>query len=182
MTTHMGKNQLERILEIDRILRDRGSCTKQEMVERFEVSEKSVERDFSYRAEIVPRQACGTTLYRDRLHTPLEYNRLDDQYSYTDKNYFLPAVSLSEGEALALTLSSEILNHFNAVGEFEQLRESFTRLSAYLPDKVMVDLSRLNSRVSVITEQQTLLHSNVWKVLMDCVRENRSVRVLGEVY
>ncbi|QEN07327.1 WYL domain-containing transcriptional regulator [Oceanispirochaeta crateris] len=160
----MGKNQLERILEIDRILRDRGSCTKQEMVERFEVSGKSVERDFSY--------------MRDRLHTPLEYNRLDDQYYYSDKNYFLPAVSLSEGEALALTLSSEILNHFNAVGEFEQLRESFSRLSAYLPDKVKVDLSKINNRVSVITEQQTLLQSGVWKVLMDCVRENRSVRVL----
>lgn len=163
MRTHVGKNQLERILEIDRILRDRGSCTKQEMVERFEVSEKSVERDFSY--------------MRDRLLAPLEYNRLNDQYIYTDTNYFLPAVSLSEGEALALTLSSEILNHFNAVGEFDQLRESFTRLSAYLPDAVKVDLSKINNRVSVITEQQTLLHTDVWKVLMECVRENRTVKV-----
>ncbi|MBF9018480.1 MULTISPECIES: YafY family protein [unclassified Oceanispirochaeta] len=159
----MGKHQLERILEIDRIIRDRGSCTKQEMVERFEVSEKSVERDFSY--------------MRDSLLAPLEYNRFNDQYIYTNKNYFLPAVSLSEGEALALTLSSEILNHFNAVGEFDQLRESFNRLTAYLPDAVKVDLSRINNRVSVITEQQTLLAPDVWSTLMECVRANRQVRV-----
>jgi len=159
----MGKNQLERILEIDRILRDRGSCTKAEMVERFEVTEKSIERDFSY--------------MRDRLNAPLEYSRQNDQYIYTDKNYFLPAVSLSEGEVLALTLSSEILNHFNQVGDFEDLRNSFSRLTAYLPDQVQVDLSRLNNRVSVITEQQTALPRDVWNTLMDCVRENRAVRL-----
>jgi len=64
----MSKNQLERILEIDRVIRDRGSYTKKEAVERFEVSDKSVERDFAY--------------MRDRLGVPQEYNQLNDQYVF----------------------------------------------------------------------------------------------------
>jgi len=159
----MGKNQLERILVIDRILRDRGGCSKNELVERFEVSEKSVERDFMY--------------MRDRLNAPLDYDRLKDLYFYSDPSYFLPAVSMSEGEVWALAMSGEILNHFNAVDSFQELKDSFARLASYLPETVRVDLSQLNNRVSVITDKQTTLCDKVWKTLMDCVRENKRIRV-----
>ena len=159
----MGKNQLERVIQIDRIIRDRGGCTKQELTERFEVSEKSVERDFAY--------------MRDRLMAPLEYDRFKELYTYTDSSYFLPAVSMTEGQVLALSLSSEILNHFNSVGDFEDLRKSFARLADYLPDEVKVDLSRINNRVTVITEQQSPMPQDVWNVLTECVRANRQIKI-----
>ncbi len=159
----MGKNQLERILQIDRIIRDRGGCTKKELTERFEVSEKSIERDFAY--------------MKDRLMAPLEYDRHKELYVYTDSSYFLPSVSMTEGQILALSLSSEILNHFNAVGEFGQLKESFDRLAAYLPDEVQVDLSRINNRVTVITDQQSPLSDKVWHVLTECLRGNRLIKL-----
>ncbi|OQY35704.1 MAG: hypothetical protein B6241_00500 [Spirochaetaceae bacterium 4572_59] len=114
----MGKNQLERILGIDRIIRDRGGCTKEELLVLFEVSGKSVERDFAY--------------MRDRLHAPLDYNRHNELYTYSDSSYFLPSVSLSEGEVMALALSSEILNHFNYVDDFNELRDSLGRMTSYL--------------------------------------------------
>ena len=158
----MGKNQLERVLQIDRIIRDRGGCTKQELTERFEVSEKSIERDFVY--------------MKDRLMAPLEYDRHKDLYVYTDSSYFLPSVSMTEGQVLALSLSSEILNHFNAVGEFDQLRESFEHLAAYLPDEVQVDLSKINNRVTVITEQQSPLSDKVWQTITECLRGNRLIK------
>ncbi|MDC7233905.1 MAG: WYL domain-containing protein [Spirochaetales bacterium] len=154
---------MERILEIDRIIRDRGGVTKEMLVSRFEISEKSVERDFSY--------------MRDRLAAPLEYDRFKGLYIYSDENYFLPSISMSEGEVMALALSSEILNHFSTTEDFQQLRESFGRLASYLPEKIQVNLSDLNNRVTVISEQPTKVNNSVWKVLMEGVKENKAVRV-----
>ena len=84
----MGKNQLERILEIDRILRDRGGVSKEELASRFDISDKSVELDFSF--------------MRDRLAAPLEYDLFKSLYIYTDSSYFLPAISMSEVQAMVL--------------------------------------------------------------------------------
>ena len=140
------------------------ASAKKELISRFEVSDKSIERDFSY--------------MRDRLLAPLDYDRMRDLYFYSDSSYFLPAVSLSEGEVMALALSSEILNHFTSVDDLRQLKEAFSRLAGYLPEEVKVDLSHLNNRVSVITEQQTRLPPDVWNVMMEAVRENSQVSVL----
>ena len=84
----MGKNQLERILEIDRILRDRGGVSKEELVTSFDISKKSVEQDFSF--------------MRDRLAAPLEYDLFKCLYIYTDSSYFLPAISMSEVQEMVL--------------------------------------------------------------------------------
>jgi predicted DNA-binding transcriptional regulator YafY len=101
----MGKNQLERILEIDRILHDRGSCSKEELSARFEISEKSVERDFSY--------------MRDRLAAPLSYDRFKNLYVYSDSSYFLPAISMSEGEVMEPTELFSIIRE--NIGDLEGL-------------------------------------------------------------
>jgi len=70
-----AKNHLERILYIDTAIRNKVYPAKKRFVEHFEVSAKTIERDFEY--------------LRDRLGAPLEYSNERRGYYYTDENYFL---------------------------------------------------------------------------------------------
>ena len=88
-------SQTERIFDIDRRIRERGSFTIREIVEKFEVSERQVKRDIEY--------------LRDRLNMPMIWDYSLHAYRY-EKPTSLLAYS-SEKTLIFLSLLRSIMNN-----------------------------------------------------------------------
>jgi proteasome accessory factor B len=121
---NMGKNHMERILHIDRLLREDGYPCRRDIAEAFEVSIKTVERDLEY--------------MRDRLGAPVAYDRNRRGYFYEEPGFYLPALYMSEGDALALFLSHHVGSAWRGTPFSETAQKAWEELSRLLPREVAI--------------------------------------------
>ena len=124
----MSKLRLERLLAIDSLIRSGIKQTQKSLSEATEVSDRTIRSDLCF--------------LRDRLNAPLENNRTKGYY-YTDPNWRLLSISLSQGELFALTLGARMLSAYAGSTYIDELEKAVTRLSERLPDKTLVDLQQL---------------------------------------
>lgn len=158
---YKSKNHLERILEIDKKIRSDRFPTKKELSERFEVSKKSIERDFSY--------------MRDRLNAPIEYNAKHKGYYYTDKSFFLPGNMFTEGELLSLILSNKVISTAGSSPLQEQMTISLDKLASYLPDKINTEYHNILSKLTIISDASIPIDKKVWKSILEALRNNYKI-------
>jgi predicted DNA-binding transcriptional regulator YafY len=78
---------------------------------------------------------------RDRYNAPLDYQK-DKGWHYTDSDWRLPSISLSQGELFALTLGARMLESYAGNAYIEELRSAIARLSERLPEATWVDLQK----------------------------------------
>ncbi len=85
---------LERLLQIDALLRSKQRHTADSLAKELEISERTVRNDLNF--------------LRDRYGAPLEYTR-QQGYHYTNPDWRLPTIALSKGELFALTVGARML-------------------------------------------------------------------------
>ena len=78
-----------RIIQIDEMLRGGAYVKINSLVQKFEVSQRTIERDFER--------------LRDDLKAPLEYDKSKNMYHYTDSTFSIPNVILTEGELFTVS-------------------------------------------------------------------------------
>jgi predicted DNA-binding transcriptional regulator YafY len=154
-----GKNQLERILEIDNKIRKGGFPDKKSFADCFEVSNKSIERDFEY--------------MRDRLNAPLAYDKCKRGYYYTDNSYFLPGDMMSDSEIFTLLMSQQIVGSLGDSPIKDKLEATCKGLSKYLPDELKNEFDLSLSHFTIISEPTVIIDGDQWKLILRSVRENR---------
>jgi predicted DNA-binding transcriptional regulator YafY len=108
---------------------------------------------------------------------PIEYDAHRHGYFYSDESFSLPALSLSEGDLLAILVADRALSSYRNSPFYERMQQVFNRLAAFLPDRVSVHSSELAGNVSVIAEPVTEIKPQVWETLQRCLNEERSVRI-----
>ena len=143
---------LERLLKIDSLLRSGIKQTQKSLAEATEVSDRTIRSDLNF--------------LRDRLNAPLENNRTKGYY-YTDHNWRLPSISLSQGELFALTLGARMLSAYAGSTYINELETAVTRLSERLPDKTLVDLQQLAEERIMFGAGAEIINLNpqVWQQL-----------------
>jgi predicted DNA-binding transcriptional regulator YafY len=127
--------RLERLLRMDGIIRSGSYPSVEVFKERFEVSERTVLNDVRF--------------LKDRFYAPLEYSRSCRGYFYTDKNWKLPSLPVTEGQLLALFLSIEVTERYLGTSFERPLREAIGQISELLPDDVLVSMSELAHHYSI---------------------------------
>jgi predicted DNA-binding transcriptional regulator YafY len=100
--------RLERLLTIDQLLRSGKRITQGILTEHLEVKERTVRNDLHF--------------LRDRYFAPLEYDQSAKRWYYTDPNWRLPSISLSQGELFALTLGAKMLESYAGSAYEKELR------------------------------------------------------------
>ena len=88
---------LERLLQLDALLRSNQRQTNNSLAEALEVSDRTIRNDIAF--------------LRDRYHAPLDYKR-NLGWHYTDPDWRLPSISLSQGELFALILGARMLEAY----------------------------------------------------------------------
>lgn len=125
------RQQLERIMEIDRRIRNGEYPNADRLAELLEVSRRVVfnDRDFMI----------------NRMGAPIAYDRNRMGWYYTDRTWPLPGMIVTEGELLAFFLSVEISKRYLGSAMESALRSAVEKISRGVKGPVSVDMDRLRS-------------------------------------
>lgn len=118
---------VQRMQWLDEQLRRDAFPTAAQAVARFEVSRRTFYRDVDY--------------MRLMLGAPIAYDRGRRGYRYTDKTFSLAAVTLSEGELLALLVAEHLLKQYEGTPFGPSLAHAVEKIAGSLNEPVTVDLS-----------------------------------------
>lgn len=158
----MAKNHIERILHIDKLLREDTYPSRKEIAETFEVSVKTIERDLEY--------------MRDRLGAPLEYDRERRGFYYNTEGFYLPALFMSEGDALALFLSHHFGSAWSGTPLADTAKTAWKQLSRLLPEGVSISPAVFSENV-VLIDRSVSCAAEHWLTLLSCAQAKRKITV-----
>ncbi len=158
-----SKTQAERLLALDKQLRDNKypNCTS--FAAEWEISTKTAQRDLEY--------------LQDRMGAPLEYDALKRGYFYTEPTFMLPAVQMNEGELAALLMGSKVLEQFQGTPMADKLTAVFEKLSAFLPDNITVRPEELFSQFSFISPPAMPISSKVWNTVVQALENRQMIEI-----
>jgi predicted DNA-binding transcriptional regulator YafY len=89
---------------------------------------------------------------KDDWGAPLAFDREKNGFYFTDPAWRLPPIRLTEGELICFFAAERILRRLSATSEVQLARSALRRLTAFLPDEVMVDLGALEDAISFAPE------------------------------
>lgn len=144
------RQQLERIMEMDRRIRAGGYPNAESMAEVLEVSRRVVFNDREFMI--------------NRLGAPIEFDRERGGWYYTDETWALPGVIVTEGELLAFFLSVEVSKRHMGTELDSALRSAVEKISKGVRGPVSVDMETLREHYSFTGP--TLIAANE-KALLD---------------
>ncbi|MEA5536915.1 helix-turn-helix transcriptional regulator [Crocosphaera sp. XPORK-15E] len=160
-TTALSPRRLERLLQMDQLLRNHGRITQPMLAEKLEVTQRTIRDDLHF--------------LQDRLMAPLDYNKKEGWY-YTNSTWRLPSISLSIGELFALTLGARMLQSYAGSAYEKELRSSIERLSERLPEQTWIDLQQLaDERIVFRSGAETNLDPEIWQKLLEASRASKRI-------
>ncbi|NQU40386.1 MAG: WYL domain-containing protein [Lentisphaerae bacterium] len=157
------KPQYRRLLFIDREIRRANYPNCRSLAAEWEVSPKTIQRDIDY--------------LRYELNAPIAYDPVHFGFAYTEPNYHMPAISISESDLFAVCVAEQALRAFRNTPLHARLLSVFNKIEDSLPDRVSVHPAWLDSRVTVFAEPITAIRPEVWETVAIAMRENRRLAI-----
>ncbi len=127
------------------------------------MSPKTIQRDIDY--------------LRDELGAPLTYDPLKHGYVYTEPNFSLPAIRMSESDLFAVCVAQTVLGQYRNTPLHGKLSRVFDQIREALPDKTRLDPAWLSERIVVFPDPATRIDPGIWDVLAQGIRENRRLAI-----
>lgn len=162
------KSQLLRLVFIDRKIREGMQSGRlancRSMAEEYEVSAKSILRDIDY--------------LRNQRDAPLDYDPKRRGYFYTEENYALPALTLNESDLFAICIAEKVLQQHKDMPVYRKLQTVFQKIAEFLPDKITVHPSWVETRLSALAEHQTRLDPEIWEKVAKALQLNQVLKFL----
>jgi len=158
-----GKTQFSRLLELDRQIRQSKYPNCLTFSRDWEVSQKTVQRDIDF--------------LRDQLGAPIDYDREKKGYYYADSNWFLPSLSLSEGDLLALLVGAKALEAYRGTPVARELERIFAKIAELLPDKLSVRPELVFNRFTFTSPPAKPVDEKTWTTLVRGLLNQRSVKI-----
>ena len=112
---------------------------------------------------------------RDVMKVPIEYDASKKSFYYTQENYYLKAVPLTEGELFSIALFDQLLEQYRNTPLEEALKNIFTKIVQSLPDNVSVDTGFLNSQVSFISDKIRNIDLKVFQTIFSAMQKKRTI-------
>lgn len=126
-----------------------------------EVSDRTIRNDIAF--------------LRDRFSAPVEYSP-QKGYHYTDPNWRLPSINLTQGEVFALTLAARMLECYAGSPYIEELRSAIARLGERLPEQTYLNLQHLtNEQIVFRPGAAAKLDPDTWHGLEQACQSSRQV-------
>jgi len=163
----MGRSHFEekvrtnRILLIDELIRSGSYPNAVSMSKKMEVSDRTIQRDIEY--------------LRLFYNAPLEYDALRRGYFYTEPNFFIKSVLLTEGELFSIALFDRLLEQYRNTPLEGHLRNIFRKILEALPQQITVNSSLLNSHVSFIPDQAGTIDPNVFEAVFKALSTRKTI-------
>jgi predicted DNA-binding transcriptional regulator YafY len=159
------KPQFVRLIWVDEQIR-RGMRTERLMnarslAEGYEVSQRTIQRDVDY--------------MKWQLGAPLEYDARRYGYYYTEPDYKMPALNISQGDLFLVTIAQKVLEQYRGTPLYERLESVFEKLHESIPDKVSIDPSWIDERFSFFPDAAPTVDADIWSVCLNGLKESKTV-------
>ena len=151
-----------RIVKIDELLQSGRWYTAKEIAKSIEdgsYSSRTIQRDIEY--------------MRDTLNAPIESD--SHGYHYTEKNFFIKSIPLTEGEALSVAILNPLLEQYRNTPLENQLRSVFQKITNCLPNRITVDTSFLNPRITFIPDRIENIKPELFTTIFDAIKKGFSI-------
>ena len=158
-----GRQQLERILRIDQLIRSGQYPSPDQLAEDLEVSRRVIFFDRQFMI--------------DRLHAPIKFDRRRGGWYYTDATWMLPSTMVTEGELLAFLLATEVA--LQSVGSDLQvpLLSAVEKISQSLQGPVQIDLESLRAHCSFARPVGLSVQPALLAQVLTALREQQSLQI-----
>ena len=148
---------------LDKKLREKSYPNCSSMAEEWEVSAKTFQRDIDY--------------LKYELNAPIEYDSQKHGYYYTEPNFSLPAMSISESDLFAICIAENALRAFKNTPLYKTLATVFEKIQDSLPEKTSAKPTWFSDRILVFPEPVTTIQPKTWESIAKALRDNRRLQI-----
>ena len=162
--TGVGRNAFARIQSIHAAIKARKYPNVPRLAEELEVSTRAVERDLE--------------MMRDFMGAPIVYSYSHKGYYYSDENFSIPKIRMTEGELVAVFLGKKLLAKYKGHPYEKSIKSAYTKIQALFPEYEVVDYDEIEQTVSFAVEdtrgdRQKLLE--YYQILQGAILESKTV-------
>lgn len=155
-----NKVQRYRLLQIDEEIRSGKFPNATSLSKKIEVSSRTIQRDIEY--------------MRDMYNAPIEFDAYKNGYYYTEENFYIKSVPLSEGELFSVALFDQLLEQYKNTPLENDLRSVFKKIEMSLPNKITLDSSFLQNQTTFIPDQMGTINPENFSKIFSALK-NRHV-------
>lgn len=91
-------------------------------------------------------------------------------YRYTEPNFSIKTIYMTEGEAFSLAILNPLLEQYRNTPLENQLRSIFEKITRCLPEKITVDTSFLNPKITFIPDRGEKIDSKFFQTIFDSLK------------
>jgi len=151
------------VLLIDQQIRSGKAPNCRQLASELEVSRRTILRDIDF--------------LRYDLGGPVEYDASRRGYIYTEPNWDMPGIRITEGELFALMVAEKALEAYAGTPWVNRLQQVFNRMIAGLPDRIEIPPQELLHRISFDSNAPAIVDPSVLEILGKAVQDNRTLRM-----
>ncbi len=107
-------------------------------------------------------------------NAPIEYDRANKGYYYSDETFFVKNVLVSESEVVALAGLLPLLERYDNTPLKETISKVYDTISQMLPNQVQVQTSLLND-VQFISDPLPNIESEVFTKIFEAIKAHREI-------
>jgi predicted DNA-binding transcriptional regulator YafY len=150
------KVRTSRILAVDSLIRAGKYPNASTIARQLEVTARTVQRDIEY--------------MRDMYGAPIEYDSEHRGYYYSEANFYIKSVPLTEGELFSIALFDPFLEQYRNTPLEGDLRRIFGKIIRSLPDNINVEANFLTSQMSFIPDTAAKIDRKAFKVIFTALK------------
>ena len=151
------------VLLIDERIRSGSAPNCQRLAEELEVSRRTVLRDIDF--------------LKYDLGAPIKYDPSRRGYVYTEANWSMPSLRITEGELFALMLAEQAMEAYSGTALAEPLKRVFDKMIAALPDRVEVAPRDLLPRFGFDVQATAVVDPAILETVKEAVRTNQTLHI-----
>ena len=152
-----------RLLRIDEELRAGNIVTAATLAKKIDgVSSRTIQRDIEY--------------LRVFYNAPIEYDPQRKTYYYTEPNFFIKSIQVTEGELFSIALLDQLLEQYRNTPLEVNLRNIFRKIVQCLPSEVTVDSSFLAENTTFRPDQTVKMEENVFHKVFSALKSRTTLK------
>ncbi len=151
------------ILLIDERIRYGHAPNCRQLAGELEVSRRTVLRDIEF--------------LKDDLGAPIEYDASKRGYIYTEPNWNMPSLRITEGELFAMMIAEQALGAYANTPWGEVLQRVFDRMIAALPERIEIAPRELLLRFSLDVAPTVQVHPDIMNLLVTAIKKSQTIAI-----
>ena len=149
-----------RLLQLEKAIQNMNYPSVERLMKELEVSRRTILRDID-----------ELKIY---YNAPIEYDRQQKGYYFTDETFFVRNVLLSEGEVVAMAGILPLLERYDNTPLKETITKVYDTISQMLPNQIQVQTSLLNE-VQFISDPIPNIDSDVFHKIFEAIKQHKTI-------